>query len=81
MRTALIAGVVRILAALCVPSGAIAQADQEPAPLPQTVAPPGIIVTPPRLPPAMSVPGPQIPAGDQGSHACPVNDQKLELIG
>jgi hypothetical protein len=79
MRIVLKAAVVLTLVASTV--CAIAQTDETPAPAPHTAPPPGIIVMPPRLLPPMSVPGPQIPAGEQGTHTCPANDQILGLIG
>lgn len=81
MRTALIAAVVGMLGAFCLIGPASAQTDQQSAPAPEVVAPPGIIVSPPRLPAPMSVPGEQTPIGGQDSHTCPIADEKLHLIG
>ena len=81
MKTRLKAVVVSILGAVALTGSASAQTDQGPAAVPETVAPPGIIVMPPRLPPPVSVPGEKMPASTQQPHTCPANDQRLELIG
>ena len=81
MKAALKVRVVLMLVASCAASAAVAETESGSTSVPETVAPPGIIVMPPRLPAPMSVPAPQMPAGDQSPHTCPANDQKLELIG
>jgi hypothetical protein len=69
------------LGAFCPSDPASAQKDQQPAPAPEAVAPPGIIVTPPRLPAPMSVPAEKTPIGNQDPHTCPASDERLQLIG
>jgi hypothetical protein len=81
MKTAPKVALVVMLGFVALTASVRAQSDQEPAPSPQTVASPGIIVMPPRLLPPISVPGQQAPVGNQAPHTCPTNDQKLELIG
>jgi hypothetical protein len=81
MKAALKVRVVLMLVASCAASAAVAETKSGSTSVPETVAPPDIIVMPPRLPPPMSLPGAQSPVGDQAPHTCPANDQKLELIG
>jgi hypothetical protein len=84
MTTRIIAMIAMLKAAVVATLGLVASpasAQTEQGPLPQTNAPPGIIVMPPRLPPAIAVPGQQSPVGNQQPHTCPATDQKLELIG
>ena len=75
MQIGLYAVVVLILGAFSLADSTAAQNDQGSAPMPETVAPPGIIVMPPRLPQSVPV------FGDQQQQTCPATDRKLELIG
>ena len=59
MKAAFKVRVVLMLVASCAASAAVAETESGSTPVPETVAPPGIIVMPPRLPAPMSVPAPQ----------------------
>jgi len=73
MKAALKVRMVLMLVASCAASAAGAETESGSTSVPETVAPPGIIVMPPRLPPPMSLPGAQSPVGDRAPHTCPAN--------